>query len=267
MAQHWRLLIEPTPATGWWNMAVDEILLAGAATGSTPVLRLYSWQGPWLSLGYGQPFIAENASVCREAGVEVLRRMTGGRAVLHGGDLTYSVTAPEAALPAGLDASYRVLSEAILLALRELGIEGQRAATAASVAPSADFDCFAVAATDEICVGGRKLAGSAQRRAAGAVLQHGSIRIEPDPAAAAAAVGLGRGATTLRELGVSADTSRDVLLHALPSALGRLLDVGLTPDSLQSGERRAAEERAMWLRRDPLRRRAVESLSASRDSR
>jgi len=267
MAQRWRLLVEPIPATGWWNMAVDEVLLAGATTGATPVLRLYAWNGPWLSLGYGQPFSAARGAACRDTGVEVLRRVTGGRAVLHGADLTYGIAAPAAALPAGLDSSYRLLSDAILLALRELGIEAERAATAAAIAPGAGFDCFAAPATDEICVGGRKLAGSAQRRAAGAVLQHGSIRVEPNPAVAAAAVGLGRGATSLRELGVPAERAREILGDALPAALGRLLEVEFVADALRAEERRAAEEGALRLRRDPLRRRAARSFSASREPR
>jgi lipoyl(octanoyl) transferase len=257
MAQRWRLLIEPTPATGWWNMAVDEVLLAGAASGAAPVLRLYSWEGPWLSLGYGQPLHAATAAACRDAGVEILRRVTGGRAVLHGADLTYGVAAPAEALPAGLDASYRLLSDAIRLALRELGVEAERAPAAAAVAPSAGFDCFASPATDEICVAGRKLAGSAQRRVAGAVLQHGSIRVEPDPVAVARAVGLGPGATSLRELGVSADTARNVLRRALPAALGQILGVDLVADALQSEERHAVESRASSLQRDPLRTRPV----------
>ena len=87
MAQRWRLLREATPATGWWYMAVDEVLFAGTTRGAAPVLRLYSWDGPWLSLGYGQPFSATRAAACRDAGVEVLRRVTGGRAVLHGAGL------------------------------------------------------------------------------------------------------------------------------------------------------------------------------------
>jgi lipoate-protein ligase A len=58
MQKRWRLLVETTPATGWWNMAVDEVLFASAASGSAPVLRLYEWSGPWLSLGYAQPFPA-----------------------------------------------------------------------------------------------------------------------------------------------------------------------------------------------------------------
>jgi hypothetical protein len=96
------------------------------------------------------------------------------------------------------------------------------------------------------------------------VLQHGSIRLEPDPAVAAAAVGLGRGATSLLELGVATTTARKTLALALPAALGRLLGVRFEADALQSDERRAAEERALWLQRDPLGRRAAGTLSASR---
>lgn len=177
--------------------------------------------------------------------------------MLHGADLTYGVAAPAEALPAGLDASYRVLSDAIRLALGELGVEAERAPAAAAVAPSAGFDCFASPATDEICVAGRKLAGSAQRRAAGSVLQHGSIRLEPDPAEVARAVGLGPGATSLQELGVSAETARNVLFRALPSALGQILGVDFVADALQSEERHAVERRASSLRRDPLRARPV----------
>src|SRR6185295_8843377 len=100
--------------------------------------------------------------------------------------------------PDGLDASYRVLSDALLAALRALGIAAERVANGpVAVAEAAAFDCFAEAANDELCVGGRKLAGSAQRRAGGALLQHGSIRLSADPPAAARIAGTGLGATSL----------------------------------------------------------------------
>jgi lipoate-protein ligase A len=260
MGDSWRLLVDPAPATGWWNMAVDEALLAAATRGAAPVLRLYGWRGAWLSLGYAQPFDAASASALRDADVQVLRRVTGGRAVLHGADLTYGVAAPAAALPAGLDSSYRLLSDAILAALRELGVAAERAPSAAKVAPAGAFDCFALPATDEICAGDRKLAGSAQRRVAGAVLQHGSIRLEADPPAAAAAVGLGRFATSLQELGVPADAAREGLVRELPAALGRLLGVGFENTELDPAARRSAEAQARILERDPLGRRTAGTL-------
>jgi lipoate-protein ligase A len=259
MGDRWRLLVDPVPATGWWNMAVDEILLAAATQGAAPVLRLYEWQGSWLSLGYAQPFALASTAACRDAGVQALRRVTGGRAVLHGADLTYAVAAPASALPAGLDASYRLLSDTILAALRELGVCAERAPSAAAIAPEGEFDCFALPAADEICAGGRKLAGSAQRRVGGAVLQHGSIRLEPDPPTTAA-VGLGRLATSLQELGVPADAAREGLVRGLPTALGRFLGVRFDPIALDPGARRSVEAQARILERDPLGRRTAGTL-------
>jgi lipoyl(octanoyl) transferase len=259
----WRLLVVPRPATGWWNMAVDEALLAAAAVGGPPTLRLYAWDGPWLSLGHAQPFDDAGLAACREAGVEVVRRVTGGRAVLHGADLTYAVTAREDALPAGLDASYRVLSDALLVALRGLGVAAERVAHGpVAVAAEGAFDCFAEAANDELCVGGRKLAGNAQRRAGGALLQHGSIRLAADPVAAARIAGTGLGATSLGELGLAPAAARRALSEALPKALAERIGVSWTIAPLAPAERDDARRRAVWLRRDPLARRAGPSSRA-----
>jgi len=250
----WRLLTEPKPATGWWNMALDEALLAAAARGATPALRLYEWDGAWLSLGHAQRFDARDVERCREAEVEVVRRVTGGRAVLHGADLTYSIAASERDLPGGLQESYRALSDALLAALRDLGVAAERAAAAAGSA--ADFDCFAEAAPDELCVGGRKLAGSAQRRTGGALLQHGSIRLAEDPAPAARIAGTGRGATSLAALGLDPAGARSGLLRSLPIAFARRLGVAFRADPPAPEEIADAQRRCEALRRDPLARRA-----------
>jgi lipoate-protein ligase A len=258
----WRLLVDPRPATGWWNMAVDEVLLAGAAAGGPPTLRLYRWRGPWLSLGYGQVPSPDRLRACRAAGVGVVRRATGGRAVLHGADLTYAVAAPAHLLPDGLEPTYRALSEVLRRALRALGVEAERAAAAR---PPDAFDCFAAPAAEELCVGGRKLVGSAQRRVGGptggAVLQHGSIRLAPDPPRARAAAGLGAGATSLAELGVA---DRAALARALPRALASRLGATLAPGRLSGAERRAALRRAATLRREPLARRGTDAPLGSR---
>lgn len=213
---------------GPWNMAVDRALLASAMEGSTPTLRFYTWQGPWLSLGDGQPCPPKRLAACRSAGVGVVRRPTGGRAVLHGGDLTYALAASEDFFPVGLTASYRLVADALLEAMRSLGVSVQRSGPASS-GPGASFDCFARPAPDELCSGGRKLAGSAQRRSAGGVLQHGSIRVYPDPPAALAAVNQGRwAATSLRELGIGAsiESIRGRCTEALAAALGARFEIG-----------------------------------------
>lgn len=264
MGEQWRDLGVAGPASGWWNMALDEVLLAGAARDGVATLRLYRWRGPWLSLGYAQPFDARAAAAWRTAGVSVVRRATGGRAVLHGADLTYAVAAPESLLPPGLEGAYRLLSDALLDALRAIGVAGEPAPHVDAPSPADGFDCFAAAAADEICVAGRKLAGSAQRRAAGAVLQHGSIRIAPDPAHAARLARVAIGATSLVELGFAAVAGRAGLERALPQALAARLGRDPLPRGvLRDDERRDARARAARLRLEPLARRSLEASSAT----
>ena len=244
MPRRWRLLLDG-PAAGTWNMGVDEALLASAAEGGVPTLRLYAWHGPWLSLGYGQRVAEERLAACAGAGVGVVRRATGGLAVLHGADLTYAVAAPEMLLPTGLRPTYEILAAALLAGLRALGIDAQRSAAAAAGAGPGGFDCFAEPAADELCVGGRKLVGSAQRRGGGGVLQHGSLRLAPDPGPARRASGLGgAGATSLQELGchVASERLYSVLIEAFAAALDARLEQGvLAPAEAALAARRGAD--------------------------
>lgn len=250
MSLRWRLLLDG-PAPGPWNMGVDEALLASAIRGGPPTLRFYTWDGAWLSLGYGQRAGAARRAACARAGVGVVRRSTGGRAVLHGGDLTYALAAPAPLLPADLRACYGLVAEALLAGLRALGAEVERTPGAPGRSGREAFDCFAGPAPDELCAAGRKLVGSAQRRARGGILQHGSIRVRPDTAEARAAAGLAPGAaTSLGELGIpdSVETVRDHLVESFGAALGaRFQDLALTP-----GEREWAVRRQCLHAKDPL---------------
>ncbi len=243
MSVRWRLLLD-APGAGPWNMAVDDALLRSARSGAPPTLRFYSWDGAWLSLGLSQPLAPARLAVCREVGVGVVRRATGGRAVLHGADLTYAVAAPAAALPAGLHATYALLGEALGQGLSALGIASQRGGAGAPEPQAGEFDCFQSLATDELCVAGRKLAGSAQRRTGEGVLQHGSLRLAPDSARARAAAGLELGAaTSLAELGFTftAEAVRDALIGGFASVLGARFELAaLTPDELAWARERAA---------------------------
>jgi lipoate-protein ligase A len=224
-------------------MGVDEALLASAAAGGPATLRLYRWSGPWLSLGYGQRLDAERARRCAGAGVGVVRRASGGRAVLHGQDLTYAVAAPAAWLPAGIEASHARLAGALGEALGRLGLAVEAAGAGAGAAP--DFDCFARPAAHELCAAGRKLVGSAQRRVAGALLEHGSLRLAPDPPAARAAAGLAsEQAVSLRELGVGPPLVELCarLAEAFAAALCARFEPGvLSPSEVASAERRELE--------------------------
>lgn len=248
MSPRWRLL-QHGPADGVFNMGVDEALLASAIAG-VATLRFYGWEGHWLSLGYAQRLDPPRVAACRDAGVGVVRRITGGRAVLHGRDLTYCLAAPEAALPPGLRGSYQLVADALIEGLRSLGVAAERSAAGSDAAGAGELDCFAVPAEDEICVGGRKLAGSAQRRSQGGVLQHGSIRLAPDPPEVTRAVGFAPGvATSLRELGlgIEGEDLREALKAAFRKALGGPLEASiLTASESRTAARRVEIHRARF---------------------
>jgi lipoate-protein ligase A len=220
-------------------MGMDEALLASVVAGGPPTLRLYRWQGAWLSLGYSQRLSSRRLAACRQAGVGVVRRVTGGRAVLHGGDLTYAVAASESELPDGLSASYAIVCHALRTALDQVGVCADFAPGEAAAPPGSDFDCFARAAEHEICVGGKKLAGSAQRRAGGAVLQHGSIRVVPDPRAVLSACGVSLGgATSLAQLG--SEPAAGALEQACIDGFSVALQCGFELDAATPAERSQA---------------------------
>jgi len=178
----WRLLLDP-PLKGAWNMAVDEVLLDGVAAGNAPpTLRFYSWTPACLSLGYFQPFSIVNVEGCRGLGIDIVRRPTGGRAILHDRELTYSVALPASVLghDAGILPSYQRLSLALQAGLQRLGIDVSLAPESeAPTRPVHGPVCFDRPSAHELLLQGRKLVGSAQVRRAGALLQHGSIVIEP----------------------------------------------------------------------------------------
>lgn len=181
MVGQWRLL-NTGYRTGAQNMAIDEALLRQVAAGrSQPVVRFYGWSPPCVSLGYFQDTRkAVNLEACLELGVDYVRRPTGGRAVLHEHEVTYSLVVPGEHLPKGVTESYRFLSEGILRGLQDLGVPAKMVPGKKGSGP-ASAACFDAASWYEIAVDGRKLVGSAQVRQEGVVLQHGSILLRFDP--------------------------------------------------------------------------------------
>ena len=160
-------------------MAADEALLDEVAAGAPPALRLYRWSPPALSLGRFQPDDDVDADACARLGVEVVRRPTGGRGLLHGGDLTYAVAMPRPAGPeGGVDAVYRTPGRRVDRRARPA--RGRRPRWPATTARAGPV-CFAGQQGADLRVGDRKLCGSAQVRRAGAVLQHGSVLLERLP--------------------------------------------------------------------------------------
>src|SRR5690242_13201493 len=178
----WRLIVDGA-CDGPTNMAIDEAILEAVGRGDAPpTLRLYSWNPACLSLGYAQP--AANADMERIAahGWQVVRRMTGGRAILHTDELTYSVALPiDHPLVEGtiLD-SYRRLSAALLAALQAIGLDAHADKRESGRAKSVGPVCFEVPSDYEITADGKKLIGSAQVRKHNAALQHGSLPLYGD---------------------------------------------------------------------------------------
>lgn len=241
-------------------MAVDETLLEDIEAGE-PVLRTYSWEPPALSFGYGQqPWREVDLDQCRAAGIEVVRRLTGGRAVLHWEELTYSVICREDNPQCGgtISHTYCRIGEALVEGLRLFGVEAAlERAQPRALRPrerGVSEPCFASLARWEVKCGGRKLIGSAQRRVRGAILQHGSLLIGPQHRRLLELLPAGRvvrraevdrrleeGSTCLQEcMGGPVDVDR--LVRCLGEGFAHCLGVELQPGSLSPAEAERAAE-------------------------
>ena len=252
MSQLWRLVITP-PARGAWNMAVDESILESIGRGdSLPTLRLYAWTPACLSLGVAQPFADVDTSRLRARGWDVVRRMTGGRAILHTDELTYSIIglADHPLLAGGVLESYNRVARALLRAVQDLGMLVEMKEGKADESGKNNPVCFEVPSTYEITVDGKKLIGSAQARRKEGVLQHGSFPLFGDLTRITQALSfadesarvdastrlLARAATVESALhrAVDWDTAAETFIHAFESELeiqferGELSQVELT---------------------------------------
>jgi lipoate-protein ligase A len=176
--------IDSGAGTPSFNMALDEVLLNRCALGDkTPVLRFYEWNPPGLSLGYFQKTKGRiDREGARRFGVGIVRRLTGGLAVLHDHELTYSVIMPEdyPGIPQTVVGAYRVLSQGLLAGFRRLHLPAELAVPVRRRREDHSPVCFEEASWYELVVGGRKAAGSAQTRRKGVILQHGSIPLSVD---------------------------------------------------------------------------------------
>jgi lipoate-protein ligase A len=164
-------------------MAVDEAILEHAGRGDVPpTLRLFAWEPPCLSLGHAQPFSDVDFARLQAHGWEVVRRMTGGRAILHTDELTYSVSGPvdEPRLSGTVLESYNRLALALLAAMQYLGLQAEMKEGRVENVGEPNPVCFVVPSTYEITFHGKKLIGSAQARRKEGVLQHGSLPLTGD---------------------------------------------------------------------------------------
>lgn len=166
------------------NMAIDEVLLESVLSGrSAPVLRVYKFEPAAVTLGLSQKLAKDVVDSIRERGIDVVRRPTGGRAVLHKDDLTYAFIAPDISLSGGflntgVTESYKQICQGLIAAFSELGIESELGATGVSYRHLQD--CFMATTNSDLHHNGVKLIGSAQVRRKGGVLQHGSVPLSQE---------------------------------------------------------------------------------------
>lgn len=260
----WRLIIAP-PAPGAWNMAVDEAIAVHAGRGQVPpTLRFYQWQPPCVSLGRHQPLADVDLARCAALGYDVVRRPTGGRAILHTDELTYSVAGPQdnPILAGAVLDSYLRLSQGLLAGLARLGLSASKAPPMPSRNHEAGPVCFEVPSAYEIIVvaPGRdslppqKLIGSAQSRRQGWVLQHGALPLigditrlveviafadEGERAVQRAA--LAQRATTV-EAALGRAVSFEEAAEALAAGFAEALGISLVPGELTPAELATAEQ-------------------------
>ena len=245
----WRLLLAP-PRSGAENMARDTALQARAAETSEIVFSVYSWARPTLSFGRHQPATGlYDLERIQAAGLDVVRRPSGGRAILHNREVTYSVTAPLEGAER-LRETYSRINRILLDGLARLGvIAGLASPTERAPAPGIR-PCFETPGEGELVADGGKLVGSAQWRNGGALLQHGSILVEDDqsslPSFAAGAAN-----------GSSSSIAQPATLAAL---LGRAPDAAEVASAMFDAVRSLEDADATEFTEDEIRAEALQQL-------
>lgn len=249
------------------NMAVDEAIMLAHGRGDAPAtLRFYGWRPMAVSLGYFQRAGGEvDLAACAQLGVDVVRRLTGGRAVLHDAELTYSIVVREdcQSIPPTITASYLYFSRGLLAGLTALGIRAELSvpreaygARGGQRRKPQSAACFDASAQYEVNYGGRKLVGSAQVRKHGVILQHGSLllRFSPDllsrvlicrspEARQTLAQTLAAGVVSVEEI-LGRSVGWGEICGAVRTGFESALGIGLEPGELTAGEKETARQLA-----------------------
>jgi len=184
MTRTWQLFLDRLPLKGSWNMAVDEFLLSRLTDRPSTSLRFYQWERSTASLGCSQDAArAVDADFCRRRGVDIVRRITGGKLVLHDREVTYAlVSSDDSLFSMTVTESYRRISKALSLGLRKMDLQPELAGAPPDDYKRGALPCFSHPGRDELQASGKKIVGSAQKRTGKKFLQHGSIPLEHDEA-------------------------------------------------------------------------------------
>jgi lipoate-protein ligase A len=226
-----RLFLDP-PADGDWNMAVDEVLLDLAAESGDCAWRFYGWSAPTLSLGYFQTY-ADRRQHAASRSCPAVRRLTGGGAIVHDHELTYSLAVPsDHPLARARQRLYAIVHTTLVETLADWSI---LASLCPAPSPDEPFLCFQRRAPGDVLVGSVKIAGSAQRRRRGAVLQHGSVLLKQSAAAPEL--------DSLEDV-TGRSLSPEQLLGAWTPRLTRSLQLAWNQTSLTDAQRQAARDLA-----------------------
>ena len=222
--KEWDLIIDEAPLDGSWNMAEDEHLFRSLSEKPHTILRFYAWKNPTVSLGYSQkvPEVVD-IEFCKKKGIDIVRRMTGGKLVLHNKEVTYSLTSSDTEIfTANLNDSYRLISEALMEGLKKIGLESSLASPAPQEYVRGNLPCFSYPSRNEVEVHGKKIIGSAQKRVGTKFLQHGSIPLEEDD-------------DLLKSISSLEGADEKVRMISLTEALGRSIDFDRTVEVFAQG--------------------------------
>lgn len=229
--ESWRLILDPD-LEGPENMAQDEAILSAVDSGlGLPTLRIYGWAAPTISIGF-----AQDPSRLLGHGLPIVRRVTGGRAVLHDNELTYSIVVPSShpLFLEGITGAYSAISACISRALNDIGIKASFSRGTKDRSERKD-GCFFSASRHEILVDGKKLVGSSQRRFRNAFLQHGSILFGVDAGLNARLFGKGV-VERMSWVGAHSKARRDDLRGALVSRFSEGLGASFAASTLSGQE-------------------------------
>lgn len=213
--KEWDLIIDGIPLEGSWNMAVDEYLFQSLTDEPHTILRFYAWKNPTVSLGYSQKVLeVADVEFCKKNGIDIVRRMTGGKLVLHHKEVTYSLVSSDTEVfTANLVDSYRLISEALMNGLKKMGLKPSLANPAPQKYVRGNLPCFSYPSRNEVEVGGKKIIGSAQKRMGTKFIQHGSIPLEEDDELLVSISFLERAGEEVRMISLSEAIGRTIVFN------------------------------------------------------
>jgi lipoate-protein ligase A len=246
--REWNLILEKNPHSGSWNMAVDDFLFRSLSDEPQTFLRFYRWKRPTASLGYSQDIRKVlDVEYCQKHGIDIVRRMTGGKLVLHSREVTYSLCSSDSGtFTSTLADSYRLVSQALMRGLEKMGLRPCLADAPPLSYVRGNLPCFSYPARDEIEIDGKKIIGSAQKRTGLKFIQHGSIPLEEDDRLLETISLLEKNKGEVRMASLSQALGRQVrfdrAVECLTSGISEFFNVELAPKEFNAGERKLISE-------------------------